>query len=49
MSPVIIDVILLRAIRMCLTGRVNWRDTLYGPVAGSAGRADAIGPRSRIG
>jgi hypothetical protein len=29
------DVILVRAIHMCLTGRVTWRGTSYGP-AGSA-------------
>jgi glycosyltransferase involved in cell wall biosynthesis len=49
LGNVIIDVILFRAIRMCLTGRVKWRDTVYGPAAGAAGRADAIGPRSRVG
>ena len=27
------DWILLRAIRMCLTGRVTWRGTVYGPAA----------------
>jgi glycosyltransferase involved in cell wall biosynthesis len=49
LGNLIIDVILLRAIRSCLTGRVNWRDTQYGPAAGTAGRADAIGSRSRAG
>jgi chlorobactene glucosyltransferase len=46
LGNVIVDVILSRAIRMCLTGRVNWRDTAYGP---TAGRADAIGSRSHAG
>lgn len=45
----VIDVILWRAIRMCLTGRVNWRDTQYGPAAGAAGRADPVSTRSRVG
>jgi glycosyltransferase involved in cell wall biosynthesis len=49
LGNVIVDVILLRAIRMCLTGRVTWRDTQYGPAAGTAGPADAIGSRSRAG
>ena len=46
LGNVIIDVILLRAIRMCLTGRVSWRDTAYGP---PAGRTAAVGSRSRGG
>ena len=49
LGNLIVDVILLRAIRMCLTGRVIWRDTRYGPAAKVAGPADAIGSRSRAG
>ncbi len=30
LGNLVIDVILLRAIRMCLTGKVNWRGTSYG-------------------
>ena len=30
LGNVVIDAILLRAIRMCLTGKVNWRGTEYG-------------------
>jgi glycosyltransferase involved in cell wall biosynthesis len=30
-ANLVLDGILLRAIRMCLTGRVNWRGTAYGP------------------
>jgi glycosyltransferase involved in cell wall biosynthesis len=30
LGNVIVDLILMRAIRMCLTGRVSWRDTQYG-------------------
>ena len=48
LGNLIVDVILLRAIRMCLTGRVTWRDTQYGPAA-AAGPADAIGSRSQVG
>ena len=49
LGNLIVDVILLRAIRMCLTGRVNWRDTQYGPPAGAAGRAEPVGSRSPAG
>jgi glycosyltransferase involved in cell wall biosynthesis len=49
LGNLIIDVILLRAIRMCLTGRVIWRDTRYGPAAKAGGPADAIGSRARVG
>jgi chlorobactene glucosyltransferase len=49
LGNLIIDVILFRAIRMCLTGRVTWRDTRYGPAAEAAGPADAIGSRSHAG
>jgi glycosyltransferase involved in cell wall biosynthesis len=31
LGNLIIDVVLLRTIRMCLTGKVNWRGTEYGP------------------
>ena len=37
LGNLIIDLILLRSIRMCLTGRVNWRGTDYG-AASRAGR-----------
>ncbi len=30
------DWILIRAIRMCLTGRVTWRGTHYGPKVAAA-------------
>jgi hypothetical protein len=30
LGNVVIDAILLRSIRMCLTGRVQWRGTVYG-------------------
>lgn len=30
-ANLVMDVILLRAIRMCLTGKVTWRGTVYGP------------------
>jgi hypothetical protein len=36
-ANVVIDVILLRAIRMCLTGKVSWRGTDYGSAAKPAG------------
>ncbi len=42
----IIDVILFRAIRMCLTGRVSWRDTQYGPSKAAPGRPEAVASRS---
>ena len=42
----IIDVILVRAIRMCLTGRVSWRDTQYGPSKAATGRPQAMASRS---
>jgi hypothetical protein len=45
----IVDVILLRAIKMCLTGRVNWRGTEYGAAAESAGQSEGVGARSRVG
>ena len=31
-ANLVIDVILIRAIKMCLTGRVTWRGTVYGPM-----------------
>ena len=42
LGNVIIDVILLWAIRMCLTGRVRWRGKAFAP---TAGRATAVGSR----
>ncbi|WP_406696032.1 glycosyltransferase family 2 protein [Singulisphaera sp. Ch08] len=30
-ANLVMDVILIRAIKMCLTGRVTWRGTVYGP------------------
>lgn len=42
----IIDVILVQAIRMCLTGRVSWRDTQYGPAPAAPDRAEAVGSRA---
>jgi glycosyltransferase involved in cell wall biosynthesis len=46
LGNIIVDVILLRAIRMCLTGRVQWRGTQYGSptTVGDAGRVGS-GPR----
>ncbi|APW60634.1 glycosyltransferase [Paludisphaera borealis] len=38
---IVSDLILIRAIQMCLTGRVTWRGTSYGPIAAPA--ADASG------
>lgn len=35
-ANLVMDVILLRAIRMCLTGRVTWRGTDYGPAVAPA-------------
>ena len=49
LGNLIVDMILLRAIRMCLTGRVIWRDTRYGPAAKVAGPTDTIGSRSQAG
>ena len=37
-ANLVIDVILLRAIKMCLTGRVTWRGTVYGPMVTSSTR-----------
>ena len=36
LGNLVIDVILLRAIRMCLTGKVNWRGTDYGAAIAAA-------------
>jgi glycosyltransferase involved in cell wall biosynthesis len=36
-ANLVLDVILLRAIRMCLTGHVTWRGTVYGPEVAAAG------------
>jgi glycosyltransferase involved in cell wall biosynthesis len=35
-ANLVMDWILLRAIRMCLTGRVTWRGTVYGPSLAAA-------------
>jgi glycosyltransferase involved in cell wall biosynthesis len=35
-ANLVMDVILLRAIRMCLTGKVTWRGTAYGPSIAAA-------------
>ncbi len=45
----IVDVILLRAIRLCLTGRVNWRDTQYGSANDAVASADGLESGSRLG
>ena len=37
LANLVMDWILLRAIRMCLTGRVTWRGTAYGPPPSAAG------------
>jgi glycosyltransferase involved in cell wall biosynthesis len=49
LGNVIVDVILMRAIRMCLTGRVSWRDTQYGSANDAVERADGLNSGSRIG
>ena len=38
LANLVMDWILLRAIRMCLTGRVTWRGTAYGPRRRPGGR-----------
>jgi glycosyltransferase involved in cell wall biosynthesis len=48
LGNVVIDVILLRAIRMCLTGRVNWRGTEYGNPAGATRRAADVDAHPRV-
>ncbi len=35
-ANLVMDVILLRAIKMCLTGRVTWRGTVYGPTGATS-------------
>ena len=35
-ANLVLDAILLRAIWMCLTGRVTWRGTVYGPAVAAA-------------
>jgi glycosyltransferase involved in cell wall biosynthesis len=40
---IVCDVILVRAIHMCLTGRVTWRGTSYGPAGSAAGRVSDSG------
>jgi chlorobactene glucosyltransferase len=42
LGNLVIDVILLRAIRMCLTGRVNWRNTEYGPTMDATTRSKPV-------
>ncbi|AGA26668.1 glycosyltransferase [Singulisphaera acidiphila] len=37
-ANLVMDVILIRAIKMCLTGRVTWRGTAYGPTVTSSTR-----------
>ncbi len=49
LGNVIVDVILLRAIRMCLTGRVNWRGTQYGAATGANPAAGELASRPRVG
>jgi hypothetical protein len=49
LGNVIVDVILLRAIKMCLTGRVNWRGTEYGVATKAGGQAVGVGSRSSVG
>ncbi len=45
LGNLVIDLILLRAIRMCLTGRVTWRGTSYAEgVAEKSGAAATTGP-----
>lgn len=34
-ANLVMDLILIRAIRMCLTGQVTWRGTVYGPSTGA--------------
>ena len=38
LANLLIDVILLRSLRMCLTGRVTWRGTSYGAETTNKGR-----------
>lgn len=42
LAGLVIDVILFRAIRMCLTGRVTWRGTAYGPMSEPARAAPPL-------
>src|SRR5262249_20248040 len=47
LANLVMDWILIRSIRMCLTGRVTWRGTAYGPGAVatvSGSRADEKDP-----
>ena len=60
LANLVMDWVLLRAIRMCLTGRVTWRGTAYGPhvveartisraeQAETANRVDREEPRSIV-
>jgi hypothetical protein len=45
LGNLIIDVILLRAIRLCLTGKVNWRGTDYGIAPAAVQPETATAPR----
>ena len=38
-ANLVVDLILIRAIGMCLTGKVTWRGTEYGVVAAPSGQA----------
>ena len=44
-DDLVIDVVLLRAIRMCLTGKVNWRGTEYGVAVYAIERTTKVAPR----
>lgn len=41
LANLVMDVVLFRAIRMCLTGQVTWRGTTYGPAVGTP-RGEAV-------
>jgi glycosyltransferase involved in cell wall biosynthesis len=49
LGNLVIDVILVRSIRMCLTGRVSWRGTEYGAGTAAAGTAVEAASRSHGG
>ena len=44
LGNLVIDVVLLRAIWMCLTGRVNWRGTEYGIAADAVPATTEMAP-----
>ena len=48
LGNLVLDWILLRAIWMCLTGRVNWRGTEYGPAAKDRARRTIGSDPSRV-